>query len=406
MLKLLTIVTRVLLLVVLVAPSVAQPVRVPVQPPESERDWINVRRDFGAVGDGVTDDTRAFANAIAAFASSRSAAYVLVPPGTYVVDSIQAVSDLHLMGAGKSRTIIRARNPGVGAGIVRQTGLHVVQQLIVEQMQFVGFQHGIDARAVYYSEFRSLYLLNCSTGIYLGRRNASEGLSITDRFTDIRVVDSTEWTMDVDVSVPGDLVNHCQFHNCYFETARTPRAIRFRGQGGNGLTGNSFHGCALEGSILALSGCSGIGWYGGYVEGASIDVGSGVKGLTVSGTYFQVAAGSGIRIGVTAGQPAHGVTIDACTFASTSPAGIGIEVRPDIGAGSTEIMILGNAYLPPIIPVQDNGGHAARVLTGRALPNGSIASSPGAIYLRTTGGAQSTLWIKESGLGSSGWIAK
>jgi hypothetical protein len=44
--------------------------------------------------------------------------------------------------------------------------------------------------------------------------------------------------------------------------------------------------------------------------------------------------------------------------------------------------------------------------TGTGSPNGVVTSPPGAIYLNQAGGAGATLWVKESGSGASGWIAK
>lgn len=50
----------------------------------------------------------------------------------------------------------------------------------------------------------------------------------------------------------------------------------------------------------------------------------------------------------------------------------------------------------------------ARLLyTGAGSPNGRIVASPPALYLREDGGAGTTLYVKESGLGTNtGWVAK
>lgn len=47
---------------------------------------INVR-DFGAVGDGVTDDTDAFAKAMAALVASAEGGAFYIPPGTYKINA-------------------------------------------------------------------------------------------------------------------------------------------------------------------------------------------------------------------------------------------------------------------------------------------------------------------------------
>jgi hypothetical protein len=44
--------------------------------------------------------------------------------------------------------------------------------------------------------------------------------------------------------------------------------------------------------------------------------------------------------------------------------------------------------------------------TGIGNPNGFVTASPGTLYLNSSGGATTTLWVKESGTGDTGWIAK
>lgn len=49
---------------------------------------------------------------------------------------------------------------------------------------------------------------------------------------------------------------------------------------------------------------------------------------------------------------------------------------------------------------------AAYLLRGAGSPEGLVTAPIGTIYLRTDGGAGTTLYIKESGTGTIGWIAK
>ncbi|MBS7542547.1 hypothetical protein [Ancylobacter oerskovii] len=50
---------------------------------------------------------------------------------------------------------------------------------------------------------------------------------------------------------------------------------------------------------------------------------------------------------------------------------------------------------------------AAVVITGGSgSPEGAIVASPGSLYTRTDGGAGTTLYVKESGTGNTGWVAK
>lgn len=46
------------------------------------------------------------------------------------------------------------------------------------------------------------------------------------------------------------------------------------------------------------------------------------------------------------------------------------------------------------------------IQAGTATPEGAVTASVGSLYLRTDGGAGTTLYVKESGSGNTGWVAK
>lgn len=48
----------------------------------------------------------------------------------------------------------------------------------------------------------------------------------------------------------------------------------------------------------------------------------------------------------------------------------------------------------------------SRVLRGSGTPEGAVVAGVGALYVRTDGGAGTTLYVKESGTGNTGWAAK
>lgn len=47
-----------------------------------------------------------------------------------------------------------------------------------------------------------------------------------------------------------------------------------------------------------------------------------------------------------------------------------------------------------------------RVIVGAGTPESNVTAPIGTLYLRTDGGASTTLYVKESGTGNTGWIAK
>ena len=51
-------------------------------------------------------------------------------------------------------------------------------------------------------------------------------------------------------------------------------------------------------------------------------------------------------------------------------------------------------------------GLGAKIFNGAGTPEGSQTAPIGSMYLRSDGGAGTTLYIKESGAGNTGWIAK
>jgi hypothetical protein len=67
------------------------------------RDYVSVK-DFGAVGNGVADDTAAFAAAIAA------SKHIYIPEGTYLVDTVAVTGNGYsVVGASPVTTVIKAR---------------------------------------------------------------------------------------------------------------------------------------------------------------------------------------------------------------------------------------------------------------------------------------------------------
>jgi len=46
------------------------------------------------------------------------------------------------------------------------------------------------------------------------------------------------------------------------------------------------------------------------------------------------------------------------------------------------------------------------IYTGKGSPEGVVKAPVGSLFLRSNGGAVTTLYVKESGTGNVGWVAK
>lgn len=47
-----------------------------------------------------------------------------------------------------------------------------------------------------------------------------------------------------------------------------------------------------------------------------------------------------------------------------------------------------------------------QIIAGDDDPEGSISAPPGSLFLNSSGGADATMYVKESGTGNTGWVAK
>jgi hypothetical protein len=78
----------------------------------------------------------------------------------------------------------------------------------------------------------------------------------------------------------------------------------------------------------------------------------------------------------------------------------GIALESDYGGNLTLFDSTFAAY-----PVW-HGGRSGPFYKGAGSPEGAVTAPAGAIYQRTDGGASTTLYVKQSGTGNTGWVAK
>lgn len=60
-----------------------------------------------------------------------------------------------------------------------------------------------------------------------------------------------------------------------------------------------------------------------------------------------------------------------------------------------------------VAPVTAGGAEPLEYITvGTGSPEGAVTAPVGSLFLRTDGGTSTTLYVKESGTGNTGWVAK
>lgn len=58
------------------------------------------------------------------------------------------------------------------------------------------------------------------------------------------------------------------------------------------------------------------------------------------------------------------------------------------------------------IDIGSTGSNGVKILAGSGTPEGVVAATVGSLYLRRDGGAGTTLYVKQTGTGNTGWAAK
>jgi hypothetical protein len=109
---------------------------------------------------------------------------------------------------------------------------------------------------------------------------------------------------------------------------------------------------------------------------------------------FQV---SGITTGTTRTLTVPDADVTITTFAGT--------LLDDANQGAAQTTLgLGTGDSPQFTAV--NVGGTAIWTSGTGTPEAAVTAPIGSLFTRTDGGASTTLYVKESGAGNTGWVAK
>lgn len=196
-------------------------------------DFVSVK-DFGAVGDGLTDDTTAIQNALAAHDA------VLIPHGTFLISSTIALSSAQaLIGLGQ-KSILKTNNNTFNAVEVGENNI-TIQNLRIEGGQIGIKVFGNTAEATQNS-ISDVQIIGATTGIQLDGHNDAARPNYWNNFARILIEQPTLHGVHLTKSGIGDTPNANRFHTVrvYSKGAATTGSGFYIEHGGNA---NSFVDC-------------------------------------------------------------------------------------------------------------------------------------------------------------------
>ena len=202
-----------------------------------KENFVSVR-EYGAVGDGVTDDSQAFQTAISENKN------VYIPPGEYVVENITVGSDRNIKGMGNPTIILKEDEEGfILDNVVRTTvsGLYVKMEEEAEGATFINIKNSstrIKVSDIYCSyvdypvkvdyswiiSIDRLIVQGCKIGIEA--KPQANALSITNSV----INNASEKGVAIGNSEGITIINSA-FHNCYIavEGGNYTRALNITG---------------------------------------------------------------------------------------------------------------------------------------------------------------------------------
>lgn len=181
-----------------------------------------------------------------------------------------------------------------------------------------------------------------------------------------------------------------------------------------GVMVNSANG-ALSAPVLSLTGTAITGGTGTTTKPLALieTTGATSNNWNTSGTYLGVNAANGFTGYLldlqTNGTRAFAVDrVGQCLF-STQISGpsyyesSGNTFYANSSAGGVQTKQAGFFGFSTTANAFDTVG--ARILSGANTPESAVTAAVGSLFLRTNGGAGTTLYVKESGAGNTGWVA-
>lgn len=391
--------------------------------PSSLHTPIDVR-NYGALGDNSHDDTTAIQKAIDVGISTGRRVYI--PAGFYKITTLNIPDNIHLygdfpefngvywfgwsgytdlathatgtwlrstltsgnainVGSLSTYTSIKLNDIGVigpGSGTSIGVKLNQANRSRITNIQTINFATGLYADVTIDATYTDIRSWGCKTGIYVSGGNQCVFLNTDLQWNQnyaIRLVNTFVCTMiggvtEVNSGTPVMLESASAavvFENWYFEDIQGdwPSPITNNVFVDTGCDYNVFSNCHFNTQQIMING------------NANRVINAQGAPPVVCGGVGNVFIGS-LNGGITETWPGYNIIADSVQKRFTFPGRLEIGADPSIPVGPVYVMV------------------------GSGSPEGSKTAPVGSIYLNRSGGTSTTLYVKTSGTGNTGWTAK
>jgi hypothetical protein len=202
---------------------------------KATKHWVDVKADFGAIGNGIADDTTAIQNAINSLTSGGT---VFLPKGTFNFSELHLADKVSIKGSGRIATILK--HTGTGKAIFNnKTPITAISRFTLED-----FYLSLNVNTTIGIEFAPVYMAQIIRVEVQGNNASGIGISF-----DLGGTYSSYYNTCYDVSIGAPLgtgfqfqsnANSCRLINCRTNGVTYPVKIP------NYCDQLSFIGCAFE----------------------------------------------------------------------------------------------------------------------------------------------------------------